>query len=39
MMGDIPKGVRARDIIKEGKKKLRSQMQRQPDKGMQYGLN
>jgi hypothetical protein len=34
MMGEIPKGVSARDIVKEGKKKLRSQMQRQSDKGI-----
>lgn len=34
MMGEIPKGVSAREIVKEGKKKLLSQRQRQPDKGI-----
>lgn len=34
MMGEMPKGVSGRDIVKEGIKKLVSKMQIQPDKGI-----
>lgn len=34
MIGEIPKGARARDILKEEIKKLVLKMQRQPDKGI-----